>query len=428
MQTLLSLGTLAVGMLFVIMMIMITQKNKYFILDLVFLSFIIMTYEWIANTTIRVSMPFMNLNTIDFLCVYLLIVVATTKTQRFPSGIRTTWYVMLSFFMIGVIRGLFSNNFQLVVEDVRRLIWNFILPVGCFSILPFTFNDKKVQKKFKFYIEIIILFCIICWALDFAGIEIVRAQSDAGTTMRVLRAEQVQALGLIAIWMSYSDINSYKGKLRKLTIALLLVIVLLQHRSVWLSVAIGFVYLFLLGKFQNTNAAKVFRSKKFLSQFGAAVIVVIIALFALRNSTLMEQLVRGLQGIQGGEGTTLAYRQQLWVGHLSGLTPFEWFIGKPFGSGYFVQLANYTRDLTPHSAFVQTIIRTGLCGLVSMIIFYFSCIRKARINKLGYIEAGCIMMGVFYFAYTYHFIASVIIGIFIATLRTQSYSTESQGR
>lgn len=419
MQTILSFGKLALLLSIGFTILLLTQRKKIILLDIIFLGFCSCTYEWLTNTTIRFSLPFMNLGITDILSIYLLIAMCITKTNRMPQGIRKPWFVLVAVFLFGAIRGFVNNNYVLVIEDIRRLIFSFIVPIGCIAVLPFSLTDDDVKKRIKNYARITICFCIICWVLDLIGIHVSRAQSDAGTTMRVLRAEQVQALGLLALEMAFVDLSSRNHKLGKNTIALMAVIILLQHRSVWVSFFVGFIYLLVIGKIANIDFRKLLHSKKFLTQVFLGVLLVSFLVYFMKDSDLTQKLLLGLQGIRGGDGTTLAYREQLWIGHLSNLSPIEWLIGKPFGSGYFVQLASYSRDLTPHSAFVQTIIRCGLVGLAAVVSFYFCVLKKARQYRLGYIEAGCVMMLVFYYAYTYHFYASAVIGLFLATLKRE---------
>lgn len=427
MQTVISLGILAFGCAIGFLLLLLTQKRKIIILDVVFLGFCLTTYEWLTNTTIRLSLPFMNIGVTDILCMYLLFEVITRKTSKLSTGIRGAWYLMLLVFVFGAIRGFASNPLDLVIEDIRRLIFHFIVPIGCLATLKFSLDDIQVQKRLRIYSTIVIVFCVICWGLDLVGIHVSRAQSDSGTTMRVLRAEQVQALALLTVWEIYNDWNSRNRKLKIRTILLIGIVILLQHRSVWVSFFVGVVYLLLLSKFSNVNFSELIASKKFLKQALVGIVIIVGVLIALRNSTLVQQLILGLQGISGGDGTTLAYREQLWAGHLSTLTVPQWIIGKPFGSGYSVQLLNYTRDLTPHSAYVQTIIRCGLIGVVTVLAFWGNCIKKARNLRMGYVEAGCIMMLVFYYSYTYHFYASAIIGLFVATMNKKSESIQNDG-
>lgn len=416
MQTVISLGMLVIGCFIGFLLLLVTQKKKIIILDAIFIGFCLTIYEWLTNTTIRISLPFMNIGVTDILCTYLILEVLIRKTKKMLPGTRGAWFIMLLIFIFGALRGFTNSPAALVIEDIRRLIFHFIVPVGCFAVLNFSLDDEQVQKRLKAYSTIVIAFCVICWGLDLVGIHLSRAQSDSGTTMRVLRAEQVQALALLTVWSIYNDWNSEKHRLKLRTILLVAVIILLQHRSVWVSFFAGVMYLLLLSKFSDVKLSELLSSKKFLKQASVVVLLVVAALFALRNSTLVQQLILGIQGISGGDGTTLAYREQLWAGHLSTLTPLQWIIGKPFGSGYLVHLLNYTRDLTPHSAYVQTIIRCGLIGMVAVIGFFLCCVKKAKKLRMGYVEAGCIMMLVFYYSYTYHFYASAVVGLFIATM------------
>lgn len=260
-------------------------------------------------------------------------------------------------------------------------------------------------------------FCFVCWGLDLIlGVHLVSAQSDAETTMRVLRPEQTLVMAMFAVKSVYDDLNSQDKKISKKSILLILVVILLQHRSAWVSLAVGLGYLFIIASIDSGRTKRLLKSKKFVFQMFGIIVVSAATLFALRNTTLIQQLLIGLQGLRGDEGTTLNYRQQLWTAHFATLDSVEWVIGKPFGHGYYINLAGYGRDLTPHSAYVQTIIRCGLLGVSSVVIYLLSVLRSARKVHFGTGEAFCVMLLTFFYAYTYNFFTAIILGVTVRTL------------
>ena len=418
MQTVIQLLSLGMGFFLAFFLLMITKRYKYFVLDVIFIGFLLTTYEWISGNTIRIGMMGIQVGVIDFLCLYLLVCsFLFYGNKRMDKRLSLLWTIVMGIFCIGIVRGLIKNPFNLVMEDIRRLIWAFIVPVLCLSRMPFSFDDTRTVRKITRYSNVIFAFCFVCWFIDIVfGIHLVAAQSDAQTTMRVLRPEQTLVLAMFAIKSIYDDINTQTKKISKRSLLYIAIVVLLQHRSAWAALAVGIVYLFIIASIDNGKAKRLFQSKKFFFQF-CGIIICLIALFvALRNTNIVNQLLTGLQGITGDEGTTLDYRQRLWFAHFESLSPLEWIIGKPYGSGYFISLGSYAREITPHNAYIHTIIRNGLIGIVFVVLFLISVLRMARKVHFGAGEAICVMFLVFFYAYTYNFYTAVVFGCVIQTI------------
>ena len=254
-------------------------------------------------------------------------------------------------------------------------------------------------------------------------------QSDAETTMRVLRPEQALVIAMLAVKSLYDDINSQDKKISKQTIVLIVTVILLQHRSAWMALAGGVGYLIVIAGIESGKAKKLLKSKKFVMQIALIGVVCIAGIFFMRNTPLFQQLLAGLEGLTGDQGTTLDYRHQLWTAHLATLNGIEWFVGKPFGSGYYISLSSYGREITPHSAYVQTIIRAGIVGISLVAIFILKVLVFSRKKHFGAGEAICVMFLVFFYPYSYNFFDSVILGLVISTacqrtiVREESYET-----
>lgn len=418
MQTLIQLITIGIMALFLVIVLLLTSKSKYFILDVLFVGFFLNTYEWIAGTTIRISLMGIQLGIADILCLYLIVcILIFVKKQRLIPAIKWIWYIVFVIFLIAIIRGLMVNPFNSVMEDIRRFVWAFVIPIACMGSLPFSFDDERTVKKIDKFCNIIMVFCFVCWFMDIGlNVHIVSAQSDAETTMRVLRPEQALTMALLASKAVCDDLSGNENKLSYRTILMIITVVLLQHRSAWVALAAGLAYLLLVSKMGGVNLKKLFKSKKFIAQLFGGVAVLCMVFFALRNTNLMHQLQVGLEGLKGDDGTTLNYREQLWAAHFATLSKVQWIIGKPFGSGYYIALSSYSREITPHNAYVQTILRCGIIGISCVVVYILSVLRAARKVRFSAGEAMCVMFLVFFYAYTYNFFPSVILGIAVRTV------------
>lgn len=410
----------------------LTLRNKYMVIYMTIVVFAITTYEWLTNQTIRISLQFIQLNMTDLLTIYLVISVMLLNSKninslRYPRVIRYLLYLTLIIFIFSMIRGFFLNEFALVIEDIRRLVISFFIPLICYIYLPIEIEDVKVKKIIGNFAKWIVIYCMICWILDiFLGIKIMPPQSDAGSTMRVLRPEQALVVAMFAVYSVYSDLILKRNRYISLgSFSLIIVVILLQHRSTWVALAVGLIYTLIACNWisiRNLNNKTI--SIKLLLQFLFLLLCVPILLFVFRNSEILTELQLGLMGINANDGGTYNYRQQLWAAHLSGLNSIEWLIGKPFGSGYYVQLTGYFRDITPHSAYVQTIIRCGILGTAALVILLMVTIRESSRRKLIWGTSICLMLLVFWYPYSYSFYASIGLAFVIKSLRLKKGGIE----
>lgn len=299
MQTLIQLITIGMMALFLVIVLLLTSKSKYFILDVLFVGFFLNTYEWIAGTTIRISLLGVQLGIADMLCLYLIVcILIFVKKQRLILAIKWIWYIVFAIFLIAIIRGLMANPFNSVMEDVRRFVWAFVIPIACMGSLPFSFDDERTVKKIDKFCDVVMVFCFVCWFMDIVlNIHIVSAQSDAETTMRVLRPEQALTMALLTVKAVYDNLKN-ENKLSCRTILMIITVVLLQHRSAWVALAAGLVYLLLISKMGKVSLKKLFKSKKFIVQLFGGVALLSVAFFALRNTSLMHQYTSRIRRIK----------------------------------------------------------------------------------------------------------------------------------
>lgn len=403
--------------------IQMSLENKYIVLYMTFIAFCITIFEWVTNQTIRFSMFVIQVNILDILTIYLIIVsffytYKRKKNYDYPKIIKYSLYLAMSIFLISLLRGILNNPLNSVIEDIRRMLQSFFIPVICFMNIPIYLEDTKTQKIIGNFIKCIVIYCLICWILDIGlGIKIMRAQSDAGTTMRVIGPEQTLVIAMIAIYSIYNDLKIRKKRYISMNSFILVgTVILLQHRSVWMAMLIGLIYIILTCSTEiETRGITI--SSKYLMQLHLLLIIIPILYIIFKDSQLVLSLETGLKGIRGEEGSTLSYRFKLWKAHLNSLNMTEWIIGKPFGNGYYIYLENYGRDITPHSGYIHTIIRSGVVGISFIVLFLINLIKYCRKRRVEWGVAICFMLLVFWYPYTYNFYPSIVLAFIIKSVR-----------
>ena len=154
--------------------------------------------------------------------------------------------------------------------------------------------------------------------------------------------------------MSGSKAAHPLGRLRYLAFLFLPVVVLLQHRTVWVALAVG---LLILAVRRHSNARR-----RALGLLGATALVVLTLglLLSGQNDALTESLGRST------DTHTFEWRYEGWIDLLEGRQAPEGLdilIGTPYGLGYEREVLGIRQDLSPHNYYLETYLRHGLIGL-----------------------------------------------------------------
>lgn len=169
------------------------------------------------------------------------------------------------------------------------------------------------------------------------------------------------------------------GRFLRWTAAILLpVVILLQHRTIWIILIVAFLVM----------AA---RERKLRSRLatGLGIATVVGAVGAVL--IYGEQSGDVLAG-SATEGSTFVWRLIGWRTLLQehAANPFEMLFGEPFGSGFarFLPELGYTVDVTPHNFYVTLLLRGGVVALVCLLgaylFAYLGTHREARIRTEGF--------------------------------------------
>ena len=240
----------------------------------------------------------------------------------------------------------------------------------------------------------------------------------------------LQAL-LIAIFMhSRGDLHPYYIPF---LVALFPLLIVLQHRSVWVAVIISFaLVIWLLPSLRSA-----------LIKWGVIGTVVFGGLCAvIFGSTIFEALTdsyeeaasSSLDTSGGGGASTFSWRVQGWIGLLTGEqmdSVREVLIGNPFGTGYDrITLTSggvpIVRSESPHNFYVKTLLRGGVCGFLAFIALHGILLRglfqhaKQDATARPFLLCLAVLIAsqlVYYIPYGSDFIQAIILGSGIAWLR-----------
>jgi hypothetical protein len=243
-----------------------------------------------------------------------------------------------------------------------------------FLLFGLAFLDlPKFQDQVKTGMKILFIFLVgtifIRWTLVATGLHVnlgwgTSTGVEARIPMRVVNAGEALLLGQIAlIWLGWRRYEWAAG-------LGLSIVILLQHRSVWLTVLAGGGYLLY---FQYRKAGGIGLSARTL---GA------LALFPLLIGAALTQLpgIRSaLEASTADEGTWV-WRVASWASALAPdqMPAWAWVIGKPFGSPSTRFMLGSIVDVGFHNHYVATVVNTGLLGLAAWLVLWGLAWRGAQ--------------------------------------------------
>lgn len=264
---------------------------------------------------------------------------------------------------------------------------------GCLYFMSFKISEIPVILIGRYWIKVAILISsvvIIRWATDAAGLTDWTVVG-AGVPLRVITAGQAFFLACGLIILIGININRMGLKPSRLLIWLLfIVILLLQHRSVWLAAVIGSgtLYFFMEGKITNKIGPVV----------GILSILVVVGAF-MSTTDFGKKAIASIEdsGVEAvrGEGTVSA-RTYSWIQLLN-----QWqqaglktqLIGFPFGtthSRFESDLSTEAVEYAPHNFYLETLLRSGLIGLSTFLFIIVKAIyglwkiERYRVPVSGY--------------------------------------------
>lgn len=408
--------------LFIALAFYAINREKYFYI-FIFVHFI---YRLLGHTYAinfcHINLGFIQLYAQDIF-VFCLLIKDLNKILLIPKRFTSiTGYLYLLIALLSMILGLTANGLNSdMMSDIRTIVY--------FAIVLIYFSRNGVNLDYiKQYgtdtLTLVGIFCCVCWISNIVGLRLTPTEG-----MRVIGSDYASIIGIYTVILLYADLClSDKHQINKRTFLFLLVVVLLQHNSVWICTLVG-CFIVLLTFFYRKRQY----SGKFVLQFFLVVAVIYIALHLLNNTPVISQLLftfdkfQQISGVTDSNYGSFSTRMDVWANSLKTLSGFEWLIGEPMGSGYYVRWKLGIWQTVPHSAYVENIMRVGLLGcslLVSNVIYLI--FKSIQYKKTLYV-AILVAIAVYWINYGYSLEHAIIIGT-ISFLISKSGTLNKNGK
>jgi len=352
--------------------------------------------------------------------------------KRF-SYVHVFWLFLGFLMMISFTRGVAGYGLYAAGVELREFFYFF---AGALYFMNFPTSPDHIKRLALIWLYVaaaLLLLALFRWVAWGAGLGIAQQWAESGRGgLRVLNAAQalflIQAF-LISLYLKF--VPNSPRLWRSFSGALLPVVVVLQHRTVWVVALVSI----LLATFQEERI----RSRVLYILTGAIVMGAVLGLvvFGENIGKISDSLSASTtEAFSTGESTFM-WRVESWKALLiekesSGY--INYFLGKPFGAGYVRDVWGFERTETPHNYYIQVILRLGAFGLIALFSTYAILIRSlmqpAPYKAGGYFNGRLVSILlitqlIFFITYSPNFEQGIILGLAMA-LSIKRDENESQ--
>ena len=299
----------------------------------------------------------------------------------------------------------------------------------------FRFSIKDFQYILKYLaiaVVAIVLIVFARWAIVSIPITSLmppegRYGSPEGSILRVVPSFVAIVIAQFAMILFFSRgrLSEKIENLRPLTFILFFVVIVLQHRSVWLALLIGVAFAFLLNR--DNQASSSAKSRMFPVLILLIVTFILLAVsgkFGGVTDDITSSASRAIAVSDTTEERLGSWKALLSMWYHDGVR--TWIIGRPFGSDMdrYASDAFGARKITyqAHNFFIQTLMTSGLFGVMSIILAYFQTSKILIVDgrageyrsEYHLLYVLLMMQLIYYIPYGAHYMQGLLFGCFIS--------------
>lgn len=278
------------------------------------------------------------------------------------------WLIMLgSLLLVSLILGIAAGHgVPASVNDARQYIFFVGAALYMATFRPTADLYDRVGRIWLVAAVLMILLACVRWLNVFGGIDlgVPAERNGVDTAVRVLDGPYAFFLaGPLLLTVPFWRRRGQARWVRRLGVVLLVVVVILDRRTVWLAILVG-VAVFLLGGRRR----------------GARAVALVVAASALTVVVFAGDVLVRDQAPPGTVTSTgsISWRVEGWSDLVDSWTasPVNWLVGEPFGSGFARTVEGSNVDAHPHNFYIETMIRAGLGGLIALLALTVGLLRR----------------------------------------------------
>lgn len=286
---------------------------------------------------------------------------------------RARWIgiLLVCMFLLAFARGLPLYSLKAVGNETRGF-FPFFATLMYFS--AFKYDRRRQSRLISIWLAGSVALGILTtfrWIATNFGLSIANqwAAAVGEGSMRVIHCAHAFYLAtafFFSLYLYYT--NSGSTWQRRLFLLLGPVLILLQHRTVWIAIILGMLWLYA-------------RDARFRTRFAigvSAALVVGVLLTLLLFGSQGESTQRSLQRSASDTGT-FSWRVEGWKALLAEKAPAETLlIGQPFGAGFDRHMGGGILSASAHNFYLETLIQFGIPGVLLLFGLYVWSIGRLR--------------------------------------------------
>jgi O-antigen ligase len=284
------------------------------------------------------------------------------------------WLVLLGvLLLVSLVLGIADHGLQTSVSDSRQYLFFIGAALYMATFRPTAVLHDRIGRIWMTAAVVMMLLACVRWLRVFGGIDLgVPAEvNGVDTPIRVLDGPYAFLLAgplllTIPSWLR-------RGRPRwvaRLGAVLLVVVMLLDRRTVWVAVLVGVAVLLLRGRR--------LRARGIALVVAASVLTVV----AFAGDVLARD--DSPTGTVTSTGS-VTWRVEGWSDLVEAwsASPVNWLIGEPFGGGFSRTIDGTAIDTHPHNFYIETMIRAGVGGLLALLALTVGLLRRLWRVPLG---------------------------------------------
>jgi len=347
---------------------------------------------------------------------------------RYATGMakpRAVQWISIGLFMlfaIGLVRGFASFGIKQAGNESREW-FDFLAGILYFSSFRYTPRmRKKLTSRWLTASMVLVGIAVFRWVATLAGLGIVAQwQGLLGEgELRVLNASNAYFLAMAFFASVFLNMGNTGPQWQRKAFYLFgPVLLLLQHRTVWVVLLLGLIWM-------GLKDAR-FRGMAIGAIAGMAVVgIVLTAILFGHKSEIAASSLRE----SAGNSDSFVWRVEGWYQLLfnnPSRNPFNDTIGQPFGTGFERMVLGERVEVAPHNYYISAFLRLGIIGLLLLLRLYALGMRRLKLlpiqlRRYVYPDARfwalvLFLQLVYFFTYGASYDQSILTGVAIAGMR-----------
>ncbi|GAA4773073.1 hypothetical protein GCM10023200_01840 [Actinomycetospora chlora] len=287
------------------------------------------------------------------------------RLRRF--GRHQYWLIMLGTLLLAsLVLGIAAHGVSTAVNDSRQYLFFAGAALYMATFRPSLELYDRIGRIWLGTAVLMSLLACVRWLDVFGGIDLGVPAERFGvdTAVRVLDGPYAFFLaGPLLLTIPFWLRRGQPRWIRVLGAVLLVVIVVLDRRTVWLAILVGVAVLLLRGRRPSARA-----------------VALVVAASAITFAVFAGDVLARDQAAHGTVTSTgsVTWRIEGWSDLVDSwsASPVNWLVGEPFGSGFSRVVEGSTVEAHPHNFYIETMIRAGVGGLLALLALTVGLLRR----------------------------------------------------